>query len=65
MGGGSKCPDCFLFAIANFKHPSPQKKEENEMDSLVLMYLGPKCKVLWSNDDLERFLKVLALSAPP
>ena len=35
-GGGSKCPDHFLFAIANFEPPSPQKKVNNEIYSLVL-----------------------------
>ena len=29
------------------------------------MHLGGKCKVSWSNDDLERFLKVRAICAPP
>ena len=36
MGGGSKCPDRFLIAIANFEPPSPQKKVKNEMYSLAL-----------------------------
>ena len=28
------------------------------------MYLGGKCKISWSNDDLEKFLKIWALCAP-
>ena len=35
-GGGIKCPDCFLFAIANFEPPSPPKKVKNEIYSIVL-----------------------------
>ena len=29
------------------------------------MHLGGKCKISWSNDDLERFLKVRALLSDP
>ena len=35
-GGVSKCQDRFLFAIANFEPPSPQKKVKHEIYSLVL-----------------------------
>ena len=57
-----KCPDRFLFAIANFEPPSPPKKVNNEIYSLVLINASwGKCKLSWSNDDLESFLKIRAL----
>ena len=35
-GGGSKCPDRFFFAIANFEPPSSPTKVKNEIYSLVI-----------------------------
>ena len=56
MGG-----DRFLFANANFEPPSPPKNVKMKFIVLFEMHVGGKCKISWSNDDLERFLKVRAL----
>ena len=65
MGGGTKCPDRFLFAIAYFDPPSPQKMNKKIKFIILNASWGVNYKISWSNDDLERFLKIRALCAPP